>query len=932
MSDSDDDDNIIRFGTPLEPIDEDEIPSKRKFQKESSDQFALDGEGRRRFHGAFTGGFSAGFGNSVATPEGFTPATFKSTRSEKAQKSNQRPEDFMDEEDRGEFGIAPRLVQTNSDFSGQKRRRQTRYHDGPIPGEPVLEQLIRTVHETAAVRLLKAMGWKPGQGAGVRVSKKEKKDERQRKKVYGCYMPEELRQKDPQPEPQQSDSSDSEFEYDSLFAPDDYEPYLLRTKSDRFGLGYQALSRHNVLGSLVGEYGGAGSTSHLQMSDKGKKVSIRGQAFGVGALEEDDEDIYATEDMSHYDFSLGGPKVDEKAKRKGKPSSGVLPGFARASRPQPPPPARPAPALPRDYTPACVTTRFQSTDPPPPARPAPALPRDYTPACVSSRFQSTDVVPRDQGLGRHELSAAARGSLLGEAPVPKPVEELPGRNEPAAPPKDPIAELLGRNVNFVSTSESSEKKELDFIPISGGTSDKVPKVFKPFASNPEKQSRYEKYLADKSSVLERDSGMDRMAAWERDRERLEFQQAAKLYKPLTGFMNDRFTHASQPDEQPTNPLAAVARSNSNRGLATQEQIDAAAKGLFGVMTRRKSEWRPEPLVCKRFNVPHPSHVASVEPQMDEKSKVSYSIFNYLETSVHDKASFAKEQSTFSGTNSQAEEITKEAPKVTPANSRWDKPSTETPKPVPETSNKRMTVAELFMKEAEKELQNTQNKDTVAVDETINKFDKMELYKSIFLSDSEDDEAREETNKSDGKEVDFRDTPKNIERNTSPPRGIFANIDFDELNSWTKTPTPEVSKKETDVTPSTIKNNNMAATKEQIHNDFGESSLYGPKIPENLQKRLEGKLESTEIEANSFKPSFRSKNERLEGKLNSTDRETNSFKPSFRSKSERDNTIQLDSSSSSDSWVEEKEVKSKKVKKKKSKKHKHKKSKHKKKNK
>ncbi|XP_048484244.1 G patch domain-containing protein 1 homolog isoform X2 [Plutella xylostella] len=904
MSDSDDDDNIIRFGTPLEPIDEDEIPSKRKFQKESSDQFALDGEGRRRFHGAFTGGFSAGFGNSVATPEGFTPATFKSTRSEKAQKSNQRPEDFMDEEDRGEFGIAPRLVQTNSDFSGQKRRRQTRYHDGPIPGEPVLEQLIRTVHETAAVRLLKAMGWKPGQGAGVRVSKKEKKDERQRKKVYGCYMPEELRQKDPQPEPQDTDSSDSEFEYDSLFAPDDYEPYLLRTKSDRFGLGYQALSRHNVLGSLVGEYGGSGSTSHLQMKDKGKKLSIRGQAFGVGALEEDDEDIYATEDMSHYDFSLGGPKVDEKAKKKGKTSTGVLPGFARASRPQPPPPARPAPALPRDYTPACVTTRFQSTD----------------------------VVPRDQGLGRHELSAAARGSLLGEAPVPKPVEELPGRNEPAAPPKDPIAELLGRNVNFVSTGESSEKKELDFIPISGGTSDKVPKVFKPFASNPEKQSRYEKYLADKWSVLERDSSMDRMAAWERDRERLEFQQAAKLYKPLTGFMNDRFTHASQPDEQPTNPLAAVARSNSNRGLATQEQIDAAAKGLFGVMTRRKSEWRPEPLVCKRFNVPHPSHVASVEPQKDEKSKVSYSIFNYLETSVHDKASFAKEQSTFSGTNSQAEEITKEAPKVTPTNSRWDKPSTETPKPVPEISNKRMTVAELFMKEAEKELQNTRNKDTVAVDETINKFDKMELYKSIFLSDSEDDEAREETNKSDEKEVDFRDTPKNIERNTSPPRGIFANIDFDELNSWTKTPTPEVSKKETDVTPSTTKNNNMAATKEQIHNDVGESSLYGPKIPENLQKRLEGKSESTEIEVNSFKPSFRSKNERLEGKLNSTDRETNSFKPSFRSKSERDNTIQVDSSSSSDSWVEEKEVKSKKVKKKKSKKHKHKKSKHKKKNK
>lgn len=39
------------------------------------------------------------------------------------------------------------------------------------------------------------------------------------------------------------------------------------------------------------------------------------QAFGVGAFEEDDEDIYATEDMSNYDF---GEEKEAKDKKQGR--------------------------------------------------------------------------------------------------------------------------------------------------------------------------------------------------------------------------------------------------------------------------------------------------------------------------------------------------------------------------------------------------------------------------------------------------------------------------------------------------------------------------------------------------------------------------------------------------------------------------------------
>jgi G patch domain-containing protein 1 len=73
--------------------------------KRLEEQIVTDERGRRRFHGAFTGGFSAGFFNSVGSKEGWAPSTYKSSRSERVdKKSYQRPEDFMDEE---VFSITP---------------------------------------------------------------------------------------------------------------------------------------------------------------------------------------------------------------------------------------------------------------------------------------------------------------------------------------------------------------------------------------------------------------------------------------------------------------------------------------------------------------------------------------------------------------------------------------------------------------------------------------------------------------------------------------------------------------------------------------------------------------------------------------------------------------------------------------------------------
>lgn len=63
--------------------------------------FVTDEQGRRRFHGAFTGGFSAGHFNTVGSVEGFQPTRFVSSRESRAdfKSVRQTAASFMDEED-----------------------------------------------------------------------------------------------------------------------------------------------------------------------------------------------------------------------------------------------------------------------------------------------------------------------------------------------------------------------------------------------------------------------------------------------------------------------------------------------------------------------------------------------------------------------------------------------------------------------------------------------------------------------------------------------------------------------------------------------------------------------------------------------------------------------------------------------------------------
>lgn len=86
-------------------------PEKQAKYQHGHQTEVTDAQGRVRFHGAFTGGFSAGYFNTAGSEEGWAPSEWRSSRDTRgAAGGAQRPEDFMDDEDLAELRGPTALV------------------------------------------------------------------------------------------------------------------------------------------------------------------------------------------------------------------------------------------------------------------------------------------------------------------------------------------------------------------------------------------------------------------------------------------------------------------------------------------------------------------------------------------------------------------------------------------------------------------------------------------------------------------------------------------------------------------------------------------------------------------------------------------------------------------------------------------------------
>jgi len=149
-------------------------PNRQAKFKHLHEQAVHDEQGRQRFHGAFTGGFSAGYYNTAGSEAGWAPSEWKSSREARNQdRPAQKPEDFMDDEDlaahRGSQALVAQAGFSRASSSSAQPAVESEAHERL--GEELAGLLVvPTRHaESMGFRILRAMGWREGFGVGERV-------------------------------------------------------------------------------------------------------------------------------------------------------------------------------------------------------------------------------------------------------------------------------------------------------------------------------------------------------------------------------------------------------------------------------------------------------------------------------------------------------------------------------------------------------------------------------------------------------------------------------------------------------------------------------------------------------------------------------------------------------------------------------------------
>eukprot|EP00736_Rhodelphis_marinus_P002813 Rmarinus@m.4047 len=704
----------VLFGTFFES-DSDEEKSVRRKEKEGQfvpvwQQEVRDERGLRRFHGAFTGGFSAGYFNSVGTKEGWAPSSFVSSRSSRAEKAkSQSVEDFLDDEDRLAMGRQKALVAHEKYEDAQKRPSDDRKIDriagldtgGSIPGlmsKLVQDMEVQPSDESIGNQLLKKMGWKEGKAAALasatRMARFRKRQGRVRqstvatvaggvaesravegKKVFGCQLPPSLavvraaaaaaervasetqihahgQVSEPAPADEAS-SEESGNESDMDILGEAEISAMFRSKTNRFGIGFDA-------------HRDAPEFKQAALEKPAQKSTV--EAFGVGAFEEDDEDVYGGDTIRSTMFAFDERHAEPSPQKKPTPHSyvpsetrsgrvshdGVAPprGFV-LSEPCPPPRQWELPQVPRDYTPRHRITQ---------AAPSSAV----VPAGPTGASSASTETPRSQG----NLTAAERQAILGEKSLPssdgpradtakqsvfdfipeeerRRLQELRSRFTSAGTTSRPEPSVHVGEQPATSASEAAHDSAEDrhariqaaLVSASAAAGirqgSKPTDTFVPFADNPPKRQRYLSFLEAtkrKESVAAVFHGLP---LDERAREMDEFTKVSKFYKPLSAPIASRFSSGGM--LTPGDPAKDAKPTPEQE--RRDDAHDAARMKMYGRLTRTVEEWFPSPLLCKRLGVvdPHKGKTHMTSRGREVVESASDKFFHALQANLNPAA-------------------------------------------------------------------------------------------------------------------------------------------------------------------------------------------------------------------------------------------------------------------------------------------------------
>ncbi|KAF2276144.1 DUF1604-domain-containing protein [Westerdykella ornata] len=587
--------SMIKLGTELPPDEDGDSGAFVPVWK----QTVTDDRGRRRLHGAFTGGFSAGirYFNTVGSKEGWTPKTFVSSRSDRKKDQGalaQRPEDFMDEEDLAEAAESRRL-ETAQDFA-------TVGGSGVGTAKDDFFGLFMTQEETMGVKILQKMGWRRDQGIGRRVRRLA-----------------QLHDTDAGAEATTASAQ-------HMFAPEDVPQMPLVPQDHRNGLGYQAEARL-AKNEEEEEEIRTGPTLHfLEPTPKPqtqRKLPIKKTSFGVGVLNDtgsDEEDPYELGPKITFNKTIGKEKKAKKPSKFAKTGTGDKVVYV---------PKKAGSRISSDIV-------LRSRDGHPPLRgfvlatdilhstkrrfPPPQIPPGWKSAkgngagTPAHEFQSVADAAKTS-----TLDAKTRAALLGETPLPtKSVFDYISKEN-----RDRIAALTGKQDlpegrgegAPAGSKEEGQRSLWTFVPkldkdIAAAALAKGATGWMPYSEDPKKRARYVAFLELRSGLRqELPERVPTMSVSDWVKELEEFAHAAQVFKPTSGIMASRFTSASSSSSAASGNGTAGDSLLRTPTTKPEDPAEQAAKlGMYGPMTRSQFPFHPTRLLCKRFNVAPPAHV------------------------------------------------------------------------------------------------------------------------------------------------------------------------------------------------------------------------------------------------------------------------------------------------------------------------------------
>ncbi|KAL5748960.1 hypothetical protein ACOSQ2_026257 [Xanthoceras sorbifolium] len=687
-----DEEDFVFYGTPIER--EEEITSRRKKSLAEASghlralppwkQEVTDEEGRRRFHGAFTGGYSAGYYNTVGSKEGWTPQSFTSSRKNRAEVKQQSFLSFLDEDERAElegksFGTSSQFDTfgfTASELARKQAEKEQQQRPSAIPG-PVPDELVLPATESIGVKLLLKMGWRRGRSIKDSHADSLYESRREARKALLAFSSDDAKTQLPDSEHVEShlESFVEQPVNDDVQSSRSTPVYLLDPKQDLHGLGYDPFKHapefRERKRSRLSDNREPGYRKALSMKDSlfGFKSGKVAPGFGIGALEEydaEDEDVYVTA----YDFEdtyvqeVEEPSrvtKDRRPKLLGK-EQGILPGFVVASKSDYQLERFDAPAVPKDFVPhhkfsGPLETDRKFADPSPPEVPPPddnnmKLLIDGVATLVARCGKLFEDLSREKNQNNPLFSFLTGGNGR-DYYARKLWEERQKRNDQTKLATDgklsPAVQkmtaesrgnLLGeRPLERSSKDLTSSVASENVVHIQYNLSDtftmsasygEFPEITKPFKDDPAKQERFESFLKEKyqGGLRSTDSGgSSNMSEAARARERLDFEAAADAIEKGK-FGKESLLSAQQFIGYSPAGGMQFTSGGQETFLKQKANKDSQAEELTTKKMyprREEFQWRPSPILCKRFDLTDP-FIGKPPPAPRIRSKMDSLIF------------------------------------------------------------------------------------------------------------------------------------------------------------------------------------------------------------------------------------------------------------------------------------------------------------------